>query len=259
MTAGITIPPLYQLYIIAASQLPLKGESAKSHSTTLSPVGLQCSAWKPSLIPHLPGRVSSTGFLPTTPRPSKNRDTISSTSIAVPPEEALFRRRGAPERFEEDDFYWANRYLKDDQILPDSDLLTAVHEYASDFYGRSYGGGTVDFMSMDETALIAVGVLLEEWAATVGREGWRAFVEGEEREKREGEKETEVSEDSGESEDEESTIEIIDGRDDGERGKRKRRNHRNHRNRKKNEDIEASSATNNTSSTRQHKRRKVKT
>ncbi len=94
----------------------------------------------------------------------------------MPPEEALFRRRGAPERFAEDDIYWADRHLRDDQVLPDSDLLKAVHAYASEFYGRR--GGATDFESFDETALIAIGVLLEEWAGDVlGAEGEGAFVE----------------------------------------------------------------------------------
>ncbi len=94
----------------------------------------------------------------------------------MPPEEALFRRCGAPERFAEDDIYWADRHLREDQVLPDSDLLKAVHAYASEFYGRR--GGATDFESFDETALIAIGVLLEEWAGDVlGAEGEGAFVE----------------------------------------------------------------------------------
>lgn len=127
------------------------------------------------------GRVSSTGFIPPTPRVSAYRDTPSSSTVAVPPEEVLFRRKGAPTRYEEDDIYWADRHLTEDQRLPESDLLKAIHSYASDFYGRAVKGkGMVDFESLDETALLAVGVLMEEMAGDVlGETGDLAFVEGE--------------------------------------------------------------------------------
>lgn len=113
---------------------------------------------------------------------SKHRDTLSSSSVAVPPEEVLFRRKGAPVRYEQDDIYWADRDLKEGQTLPESDLLKAIHTYASDFYGRSTGNkGVTDFESLDETALLALGILLEEMAGHVlGDTGDLAFVEGEE-------------------------------------------------------------------------------
>ncbi|KAL2040201.1 hypothetical protein N7G274_007104 [Stereocaulon virgatum] len=128
------------------------------------------------------GRVSSTGFITFSPRVSKYRDTLSSSTVPVPPEEVLFRRKGAPERYEEDDFYWADRFLTEGQTLPESDLLKAIHTYASDFYGRATEGkGLVDFESMDETALLGLGILLEEMAEHVlGKTGDLAFVEGEE-------------------------------------------------------------------------------
>ena len=127
------------------------------------------------------GRVSSTGFIPPTPRISAYRDTPSSSTVPVPPEEVLFRRKAAPIRYEEDDFYWADRYLTDSQKLPESDLLKAIHVYASEFYGRAVKGrGKVDFESLDETALLAMGMLMEEMAGEVlGKTGYMAFVEGE--------------------------------------------------------------------------------
>lgn len=93
----------------------------------------------------------------------------------------LFRRKRAPIRYEEDDIYWADRLLTDNQKLPESDLLKAIHAYASDFYGRAVKGkGMVDFESLDETALFAVGMLMEEMAGEVlGETGDMAFVEGE--------------------------------------------------------------------------------
>ena len=93
----------------------------------------------------------------------------------------LFRRSGAPVRYLENDIYWADRHLKNEQVLPDTDLLKAVHIYASDYYGRALGTqGDVSFESMDETALLAVGILLEEAAKHVlGETGDLALVEGE--------------------------------------------------------------------------------
>ncbi|KAI4138702.1 MAG: hypothetical protein LQ341_004538 [Variospora aurantia] len=129
------------------------------------------------------GRISTTGFIPSSPQPSSRRDTTSTSYVPLPPEEILFRRRNAPERYEEDDIYFAHENLDPHkQLLPDSDLLKAVHAYASDFYGAVSGKreeGMVSFGSMDETALMAVGVLLEE---AVGRlvegTGDLVFVEG---------------------------------------------------------------------------------
>jgi hypothetical protein len=100
--------------------------------------------------------------------------------LPIPPEEVLFRRRQAPERYEEDDFYWADRHLTEKQKLPDSDLLKAIHTYASDFYSRAtVDRGQVDFSSMDGSALLALGILLEEAAEHVlGSTGDMVFVEG---------------------------------------------------------------------------------
>lgn len=125
------------------------------------------------------GRACYRGLICKTPLIASTRDTNSSSTTQVPPEEVLFRNRGAPQRYEETDFYWANEKLpRQGAELPDSDLLKAVHAYASIFYGRR--GGKADFRSLDETALMAVGVLLEEWAdGLLGRGGEGVFVEGE--------------------------------------------------------------------------------
>ncbi|KAL9004555.1 MAG: hypothetical protein Q9188_002624, partial [Gyalolechia gomerana] len=104
--------------------------------------------------------------------------------------EILFRRRNAPERYEEDDFYWAHENLEPGkQQLPDSDLLKAVHAYASDFYGKVLGEeARVSWRSLDETALMALGVLLEEEMERVlGETGDLVFVEGAKRERVGGE------------------------------------------------------------------------
>lgn len=65
--------------------------------------------------------------------------------------------------------------------MPDSELLKAVHAYTSDFYSiRTEDKGKCDFRSLDETALIALGVLLEEISGQVlGETGDMVLVEPE--------------------------------------------------------------------------------
>ncbi|OAQ99820.1 hypothetical protein LLEC1_07889 [Akanthomyces lecanii] len=83
------------------------------------------------------------------------------------PDEVLFRRKDAPARYAEHDVYYAHeRDLPHGGrgVLPESDLLKAVHGYA----GR-----------MDETALLAFGILLEEAGRDVlGKRGDMVFTEG---------------------------------------------------------------------------------
>lgn len=100
---------------------------------------------------------------------------------AVFPEEVLFRQQRAPIRYEETDTYFAHEKLDPDrQRLPDSDLLKAIHSYTSHFYSRATAlGGKWDWRSMDETALLAIGMLLEETIAQdLGPTADLAFVEG---------------------------------------------------------------------------------
>ena len=73
--------------------------------------------------------------------------------------------------------------------LPDGDLLRAIHGYASDYYGampsRSQGegqlpdeGGRYSFLSMEASALLAFGILLEEAGKEIlGAEGDMVLVE----------------------------------------------------------------------------------
>ena len=131
-----------------------------------------------SVYDAVAGRAGYEGFL-TAPYPSKYRDTASTTTKPVPPEEVLFRRKGAPERYEENDIYFADRYLEPAQKLPDSDLLKALHVYAADFYAAATEKqGTYDWKSLDETALLALGILIEEAALeALGRTGDLALVE----------------------------------------------------------------------------------
>jgi len=131
-----------------------------------------------TLYDAVAGRIGYEGFLGED-APSKYRDTVSRSNVPIPPEEVLFRRKGAPIRYEEDDIYPADRHLGPQQRLPDSDLLKTVHAYASDFYANATSdGGKRDFKSLDETALLAMGILLEEAAAeALGKTGDLALVE----------------------------------------------------------------------------------
>lgn len=127
------------------------------------------------------GRISAAGFIPKQAVISSTRDTASSSTSAVSPEAVLFRRKNAPTRYLESDIYFANeRDLRAE--LPESDLLKALHCYTSDFYSRAtVDYGTGDYRSMDETALIALGILMEEAARdNLGQTGDLVFTEGQE-------------------------------------------------------------------------------
>ncbi|KAI2081179.1 hypothetical protein LOZ36_006274 [Ophidiomyces ophidiicola] len=133
-----------------------------------------------TLYDAVAGRVSTEHF---NGAPALNDfDSLPSTRTALRPEEVLFRRLHAPVRYEEDDIYFANRHLPPDQTLPDSDLLKTLHTYTSDLYASmTSDNGHAGWLSMDETALIALGILLEETATeALGETGDMVFVEGEE-------------------------------------------------------------------------------
>ncbi|KAI2625018.1 hypothetical protein GGR54DRAFT_546473 [Hypoxylon sp. NC1633] len=123
-------------------------------------------------------------------RPSRDRR----RDPTLAPEEVLFRRVGAPVRYAEKDIYPAHEGLHDGGrgVLPDSDMLKAIHAYSSSFYGAlaarqagplSSSAGApprnIDERSMDETALLAFGILLEEAGREVlGSTGDLVFTEG---------------------------------------------------------------------------------
>ena len=60
--------------------------------------------------------------------------------------------------------------------------MKALHTYTSEYYSKALGiQGDVSYESMEETALLAVGLLLEEAAGHIlGETGDMVFVEGEE-------------------------------------------------------------------------------
>lgn len=117
-------------------------------------------------------------------------------------QQVLFARTGAPTIYAEqiDEYNYAKRAPPGS--IPDGDLLRALHTYASDFYarmpdprvrdrrrrhdseGESFEAMKArlkacrDFKSMDETALIAMGVLMEEMIKeSLGETGDLAFAE----------------------------------------------------------------------------------
>ncbi|PQE04819.1 hexose transporter protein [Rutstroemia sp. NJR-2017a BBW] len=136
---------------------------------------------KVSVYDAVAGRISAAGFIPRSVVVSSTRDTTSSSLSAVPPETVLFRSKKAPTRYAESDIYFANE-RESPTDLPDSDLLKSLHSYTSDFYARATAdGGAMDWRSMDETALIGLGILLEEASREIlGKTGDLTFTEGEE-------------------------------------------------------------------------------
>ncbi|KAL4970996.1 uncharacterized protein BDV14DRAFT_5797 [Aspergillus stella-maris] len=133
-----------------------------------------------NLYDAVAGRINSHGFIPSTPYASKYRDTASSSTLPIPPEEVLFRRKGMPTRYEETDTYFAHESLPPTQSLPSSDLLESIHAYTSDFYDQAVGpAGRANNYSMNGNALMFMGVLLEELAREgLGETGDMALVEG---------------------------------------------------------------------------------
>ncbi|KAI5811521.1 hypothetical protein DFH27DRAFT_32957 [Peziza echinospora] len=119
------------------------------------------------------GTITSHGFTP-------NSDPHRPPPLAphpIGPDEALGRRRHAPPD--------GIPFEDDKPGLPDSLLLRSIHQYAIDFYtaredleGSAGAGGRA---AMDETALIAIGILLEEEVKMLlGEWGAGALVDQEE-------------------------------------------------------------------------------
>lgn len=98
------------------------------------------------------------------------------------PEEVLLRRVNAPDRIPFDYYNADERLDGRTQKLPDSELLKDVHAYVADYYEATnrdgQGGFDFDFKSMDETALIAMGILMEEACKeALGENGDMVFTE----------------------------------------------------------------------------------
>ncbi|KAL6234513.1 hypothetical protein BDW75DRAFT_162353 [Aspergillus navahoensis] len=133
-----------------------------------------------NLYDAVAGRVNSHGFIPPKPYASRYRDTASSSSRPLPPEEVLFRRKGMPIRYEETDRYFAHESLPPDCLLPSSELLESIHSFTADFYDQAVSAnGRANHYSMNGRSLLFMGVLLEELAKeSLGDTGDLALVEG---------------------------------------------------------------------------------
>ncbi|EHA55447.1 hypothetical protein MGG_15075 [Pyricularia oryzae 70-15] len=153
-----------------------------------------------NLYDAVAGRVTTTHHLASSAVGTKSKDGYYGLKDAtLAPEEILFQRLGAPQRYAEKDVYHSQHEALPDagrDLLPDSDLLKAVHGYAANFYEQLavpgpgqdakelrsscfVGTRHVDERSMDETALIAFGILLQEAGREVlGRRGDLVFTEG---------------------------------------------------------------------------------
>ncbi|KAL1840439.1 hypothetical protein VTJ49DRAFT_477 [Mycothermus thermophilus] len=176
------------------------------HSAPSTPVSLSTTFRSPGQRPRgreanvydaVAGRVtinvalsdSESAQAKTKRRLSVTADRYLSRNQKLAPEEVLFRRKNAPVRYAEHDIYWANEDLPDGgrRQLPDEALLRAIHGYASRFYDATaarlgprgvVGSRIVDERSMDETALLAFGILLEEASReAIGKAGDLVFTE----------------------------------------------------------------------------------
>lgn len=118
------------------------------------------------------GRVTQAGLI------GNIRD-VKSSRQPLRPDEVLFKQANAPVRYEETDYYNAHARLPADKQLPSGELLTAIHAYVSKLYSRTtQGDAQPAWKCMDETALIAFGILMEETAREIlGETGDFAFVE----------------------------------------------------------------------------------
>ncbi|OBT65188.1 hypothetical protein VE03_04705 [Pseudogymnoascus sp. 23342-1-I1] len=127
--------------------------------------------------PPAPPRRQATLYDAIAGRSTQHGLTRTGTPHAIAPEAVLFQRAAAPDRHIETDTYFASDNAVGD--LPDSDLLKALHVYAADFYAAEREAGS-DYRSLDETALLALGVLMEELCREqLGEGGDLVFTEGE--------------------------------------------------------------------------------
>ncbi|CAI7667954.1 unnamed protein product [Penicillium viridicatum] len=127
------------------------------------------------------GRVNPRGVNAPRTVTSQYRDTTAGAR-SLRPEELLYRKQNIPAESIEEKIYFAHENLPSDQSLPSSDLLETIHAYAADYYEYATAdNGKDDHQTMDETALLALGILIEEMAKEeLGETGDLALVEGQE-------------------------------------------------------------------------------
>ncbi|KAJ5895063.1 hypothetical protein N7495_006754 [Penicillium taxi] len=136
------------------------------------------------------GRVNKNGFHPSKPYASRHHDTASSGARDLRPEEILYRSKPKLlKKILEDESYFAHEKLPPSQPLPNSSILEAIHAYSADFYqSQTRKQGKYDHHTMDESALLAMGILVEELAKEeMGETGDMVLVEGQYSDNEEGE------------------------------------------------------------------------
>ncbi|KAI5783533.1 hypothetical protein EDC01DRAFT_209662 [Geopyxis carbonaria] len=102
-----------------------------------------------TLYDAVASRANHEGFI----RPKCRKTEVRSRN-ARPADEVLGRRRHALQK--------GNEYREvKKSCAPGNDIMTAIHRYSMEFYHAS-GMDDVSNGSMDESALLAIGVLLEE-------------------------------------------------------------------------------------------------
>ncbi|KAJ5514470.1 hypothetical protein N7463_004022 [Penicillium fimorum] len=128
------------------------------------------------------GRVNLRGVNAPREVASQYRDTNSAGARSLRPEELLYRKQNIPVESIDEKTYFAHENLPSDQHLPSSELLETIHAYAADYYEYATAdNGKDDHQTMDETALLAMGILIEEMAKEeLGETGDLALVEGQE-------------------------------------------------------------------------------
>jgi hypothetical protein len=153
---------------------PMRTSEEDVSQTDIEPEDTQTRQHKrvASVYDAAASRVGFNGFL------SQNQ--IQAGVTALKPEEVLLRRVDAPSRVSKD-YYNADELLKPHQRLPDVEVVKAVHQYASDYYSTHVSGGiNHDYRSLDETALLAFAILMEEMTAeSLGENGDMVLVEPE--------------------------------------------------------------------------------
>ncbi|KAJ6043984.1 hypothetical protein N7499_006490 [Penicillium canescens] len=138
-----------------------------------------------NLYDAVAGRVNPRGIQASQPVVSYHRDTASSGARPLRPEELLLRKQNTsagPVSEQVEKTYFAHENLPADQSLPSSELLETIHAYAADFYEYATAdNGQDDHKTMDETALLAMGILIEEMSKdALGETGDLVLVEGQE-------------------------------------------------------------------------------
>ncbi|KAJ5337803.1 hypothetical protein N7452_004531 [Penicillium brevicompactum] len=134
-----------------------------------------------NLYDAVAGRVNPRGVKATKSFASQYRDTASSGARALRPEELIFRGQNPTTPSSNEESYFAHENLPKNNTLPSSELLEAIHAYTADYLEYATAdNGVDDHRTMDETALLAMGILIEEMAAEeLGDTGDLVLVEGE--------------------------------------------------------------------------------